>query len=232
MDKVTAVGRRYHMTLSMLVAGSPIVSYGKFRNRFYSPWFSSGKSGKTFSGARWLKTPLFMTWSHGGFLKWGLSPNHPWIFHGFSMDFPWIFHPPFIAHDWWETKAWPSEAVTPHGGTDLAKTWRSAEGGLGNGWMPWTWWRFMDVTWCRHGMVDIHGCYLLVQNIARTDFLRFWLGFLKELDFSGSFGPEASQNTGISWRNREFRSTRDGVSFGNWENKGILTIPNWWFTLW
>ena len=59
-----------------------------------------------------------------------------------------------------ETKAWPSEAVTPHGGTDLAKTWRSAEG------LPWGWLDGLD-------MVDIYGCYLLVQNIAKTDFLRF-----------------------------------------------------------
>jgi hypothetical protein len=46
-----------------------------------------------------------------------------------------------------ETKAWPSEAVTPHGGTDLAKTWRSAEG-LPWGWLDvmQTWWIFMDVT--------------------------------------------------------------------------------------
>ena len=33
----------------------------------------------------------------------------------------------------------------------------------------------------------------------------------------------------IAGKVREFRSTRDGVSLGNWENKEILTIPNWWF---
>jgi hypothetical protein len=33
----------------------------------------------------------------------------------------------------------------------------------------------------------------------------------------------------IAGKVREFRSTRDGVSLGNWENKEILTISNWWF---
>lgn len=157
MDKVTMVGRRYQTTwhCPCLLQDHPLCPTGSSA-MFYSPWFSSGKSGKAYFQV------IEDAFIHDMEVSWNGAIPPP-----SSMDFPWhkpsllgIPHPTTM-----ETKAWPSEAVTPHGGTDLAKTWRSAEG------LPWGWLDGLD-------MVDIYGCYLLVQNIAKTDFLRFWLGFL------------------------------------------------------
>ena len=191
MDKVTMVGRRYQTTwhCPCLLQDHPLCPTGSFSHVLFTMVFLREKrKSVVFQGVnRWLKTPLFMNFMTWRFPEMGLSSNHPWIFHGINQAF---WGSPFYSPRLWKPRPGPLKLLPPM----VAQTWPKHGEVLkafpGAGWM-----------WCRHGgylwMLPVG---LLVQNIAKTDFLRFWLGFLKELDFSGSFGPETSQNKGISWR--------------------------------